>query len=189
MKNVIPQGGKNSKRKLFKCLFFPSCPKWGKFSDRVCWSPTVCAPQIYSFADNSIGIILRNLQKIELRCLVSAFYVDCFILNTDFNSPVQVSSLYTKRNYSPISLPQHPSHPTSTIPPPGFRHNTYLQNRRSQGSLTLHPSSVIRHDLHWPIHDHEHIQSSYTGHMRILQPRCHTHVFPQRESSGLGLRS
>lgn len=55
----------------------PNFHKQRKFSDWVCWSPTVCAPQIHCFADNSISVILRNLQKIGLRCLVNVLYLDC----------------------------------------------------------------------------------------------------------------
>lgn len=90
--------GRSSKASLQTSFFSsPSCRRHRRFSDRVCGSPAVRAPQIHSFADNSVGVILRDLQKIRARGLLRVCYLGCFGSNTDFKIPVLILCLYRKQ--------------------------------------------------------------------------------------------
>lgn len=130
---------------LFKSLFFsPSCHKSGEFSDRVCRSPAVHAPQIHGFADNGVRVVLRNLQKIGTRSLLRALHLDCFIQNKDFEFPVQILSLYKKENETriPSPCPRVPPSlsPAHTILHPGFGQKAFISKMliSSQASHTSH---------------------------------------------------
>lgn len=59
----------------------------------------------------------------------------------------------------------------------------------TQASLTLHLSSDIRHYSYWPSMTTNVFNPSNPAYIRILQPCCHAHYHPQKESSGSSSRS
>lgn len=120
------------------------------------------------------------------------YFIWTVVPNKDFKPQVQVSSLYTKLNYNLISPSCHPS----ALHAPCYSHIlnikllfTKQEKVSAQASLTSHLSSDIRHYSYWPSMTTNISNPSNPAYIRILQPCCHAHYHPQKESSGSSSRS